>query len=56
MVASILFAIRCVLPAYKGMSKYAITLSFSYIGLGWVFEIQGTIINIIIIIINVIII
>ena len=31
-----------VLSAYKGMSQYAIALSFSYIGLGWIFENQGT--------------
>ena len=35
-------AFTCVLSAYKGMSQYAIALSFSYIGLGWIFENQGT--------------
>lgn len=42
MVASILFSFTCVLSAYRGMSQCAITLSFSYIGLGWVFENHGT--------------
>ena len=32
----------CVLSAYRGMSQCAIALSFSYIGLGWVFENYGT--------------
>ena len=42
MVASIPFAFTCVFSAYRGMSQYAIALSFSYIGFSWVFENHGT--------------